>query len=156
MRSRHWLPIAFAAAASGALPNAPPAAPNAKVAQVRLKTEKTHVVITRGGDVAELTLDAIGSSFAPRVIEVHQGDSLIINVSNVEHDRAVLHGFGIAAYNIDVVIDPGETKTVAFRVKEAGIYPFSCTYFCSALHQEMQGYLIVMPRARATTTSAAG
>jgi nitrous-oxide reductase len=26
---------------------------------------------------------------------------------------------------------------------KAGVYPFYCTDFCSALHQEMQGYLRV-------------
>jgi nitrous-oxide reductase len=29
--------------------------------------------------------------------------------------------------------------------KEDGIYPFYCTDFCSALHQEMQGYVRVSP-----------
>jgi len=46
-------------------------------------------------------------------------------------------------YNINVVIDPGETKTVTFTAKKKGVYPYYCTNFCSALHQEMQGYLIV-------------
>ena len=26
-----------------------------------------------------------------------------------------------------------------------GVYPFYCTDFCSALHQEMQGYIRVSP-----------
>jgi len=26
---------------------------------------------------------------------------------------------------------------------KSGVYPFYCTNFCSALHQEMQGYLVV-------------
>ena len=152
MRSRHWLPIAVFAAASGAPLNAPSTGQSARVAEVQRKAEKERANVTRRGDIVELTLDANGSSFAPRVIEVYRGDSLIIHITNAEHDRDVLHGFGLAGYNIDVVLNPGETKTVAFRVKEAGIYPFSCTYFCSALHQEMQGYLIVAPRGGAATT----
>jgi heme/copper-type cytochrome/quinol oxidase subunit 2 len=28
------------------------------------------------------------------------------------------------------------------------VYPYYCTNFCSALHQEMQGYLEVVPRGR--------
>jgi nitrous-oxide reductase len=27
-----------------------------------------------------------------------------------------------------------------------GVYPFYCTDFCSALHQEMQGYIRVSPK----------
>ena len=29
--------------------------------------------------------------------------------------------------------------------KDEGVYPFYCTDFCSALHQEMQGYIRVSP-----------
>ncbi len=29
--------------------------------------------------------------------------------------------------------------------KATGVYPFYCTDFCSALHQEMQGYIRVSP-----------
>jgi nitrous-oxide reductase len=29
--------------------------------------------------------------------------------------------------------------------KTPGVYPFYCTDFCSALHQEMQGYVRVSP-----------
>jgi nitrous-oxide reductase len=40
---------------------------------------------------------------------------------------------------------PGETATLKWVPKKAGMYPFYCTDFCSALHQEMQGYLRVSP-----------
>ena len=32
---------------------------------------------------------------------------------------------------------PGETRTLKWVPKRTGIYPFYCTDFCSALHQEM-------------------
>jgi len=38
---------------------------------------------------------------------------------------------------------PGQTKTLVWTPAKAGIYPFYCTDFCSALHQEMQGYIRV-------------
>jgi nitrous-oxide reductase len=34
---------------------------------------------------------------------------------------------------------------MTFTAGRAGVYPFYCTNFCSALHQEMQGYLAVKP-----------
>ena len=40
---------------------------------------------------------------------------------------------------------PGQTRTITWTPKKAGIYPFYCTDFCSALHQEMQGYIRVSP-----------
>ncbi|HUQ97115.1 MAG TPA: hypothetical protein VM010_05590, partial [Chitinophagaceae bacterium] len=36
-------------------------------------------------------------------------------------------------------------QTLKFKAEKSGIYPFYCTDFCSALHQEMQGYLRVSP-----------
>ncbi|HMA42449.1 MAG TPA: cupredoxin domain-containing protein, partial [Gemmatimonadales bacterium] len=112
--------------------------------------------ITRRGNVVDVKLFAIRSYFAPSAIEVNQGDSVIIHVTNAEQERDMLHGFGIALYNINVVMDPGETKTVAFRATKAGVYPYYCTNFCSAMHQEMQGYLLVKPRGAGTTATTGG
>ena len=131
--------------------------------EVYLKAENTDAnavwaakdaKITRRGDVVEVKLYSIRSYFSPNAIEVGQGDSVIIHVTNAEQERDMLHGFGLALYNINLVMDPGETKTVAFRAKEAGVYPFYCTNFCSAMHQEMQGYLLVKPRGGATASTA--
>ena len=111
--------------------------------------------ITRRGSVVDVKLYAIRSYFSPNAIEVNQGDSVIIHVTNGEQERDMIHGFGIALYNLNVVMDPGETKTVAFRATKPGVYSFYCTNFCSAMHQEMQGYLLVKPRGGATTAAAA-
>ena len=37
------------------------------------------------------------------------------------------------------------SKTIEFVAHKPGVFPFYCTNFCSALHQEMQGYLAVKP-----------
>ena len=111
--------------------------------------------VTRKGSVVEVKLYAIRSYFAPNAIEVNQGDSVIIHVTNAEQERDMLHGFGLALYNINLVMDPGEVKTVAFRAAKPGVYPFYCTNFCSAMHQEMQGYLLVKPRGAVATAGTA-
>ena len=76
--------------------------------------------------------------------------TVTIALTNIEQTTDELHGFGLLDYNINIVVDPGETKTVTFKAK-AGVYPYYCTNFCSALHQEMQGYLIVKKNGRAMT-----
>ena len=83
------------------------------------------------------------SFFAPDVIRVNRGDKVIVHVTNIEQTRDELHGSAINNYNINLVIDPGETKTVTFTADESGVFAFYCTNFCSALHQEMQGYFLV-------------
>ena len=101
--------------------------------------------VTRKGNKVEIKMMAIRSRFVPDTIEVRQGDEITIHVTNVEQSTDMLHGLGIAEHDMNVVIDPGETKTVRFKANKPGVYPFYCTNFCSALHQEMQGYLAVKP-----------
>ena len=79
--------------------------------------------ITRKGNRVEVKLFSIRSYFAPGEIEVQQGDSVIIHVTNAEQERDMLHGFGIAGYNINLVMDPGETKTVRFKADKPGVCP---------------------------------
>ena len=91
---------------------------------------------------------AIRSYFEPGRIQVQEGDTVILHVTNAEQARDEIHGFGLVAFDRNIVIDPGETKTLKFIARKSGVYPYYCTNFCSALHQEMQGYLEVVPRGR--------
>ena len=47
--------------------------------------------------------------------------------------------------NAELLVMPGETRTLKWVPNRVGIIPFYCTDFCSALHQEMQGYVRVSP-----------
>ena len=99
--------------------------------------------IERRGNTVEVWMMAVRSFFSPDVIRVNKGDKVIVHITNIEQTRDELHGFAINDYNINVVIDPGETKTVTFTADKSGVYAYYCTNFCSALHQEMQGYFLV-------------
>ena len=76
-------------------------------------------------------------------VTVKTGDTVTVAITNIEQTTDELHGFAILDYNINLVVDPGETKTVTFTAKKTGVFAYYCTNFCSALHQEMQGYMIV-------------
>jgi nitrous-oxide reductase len=86
---------------------------------------------------------AVRSNFEPNKIEVNLGDNVTIYVTNIEQTTDELHGFGLNEYNLNIVVDPGETKTIKFVANKPGVFPYYCTNFCSALHQEMQGYFLV-------------
>lgn len=103
----------------------------------------------RNGGNVTIHMTAVRSNFEPNKIEVNQGDRVTIHITNIEQTTDELHGFGLNEYNINLVIDPGETKTVEFIADKPGVFPFYCTNFCSALHQEMQGYLLVKPKGAA-------
>jgi nitrous-oxide reductase len=102
--------------------------------------------VERNGNNVTVKMVAVRSSFEPNKIEVNQGDKVTIHLTNIEQTTDEIHGFGLNEYNINVVCDPGETKTIEFMVTKPGVFPYYCTNFCSALHQEMQGYLLVKPR----------
>ena len=102
--------------------------------------------VVRTGNKVEVKMVAIRSRFLPDIIDVRQGDEVAIHVTNIEQTTDMLHGLGIVEHDVNIVIDPGETKTVRFVANKTGVFPFYCTNFCSALHQEMQGYLGVRPR----------
>jgi nitrous-oxide reductase len=99
---------------------------------------------------------AIRSHFAPDNIEgVQQGDTVYFHVTNIEQDWDILHGFAILGNeNSELILQPGETRTIRWIPKNASIYPFYCTDFCSALHQEMSGYVRVSPRTSTVALSA--
>ena len=92
-------------------------------------------------------MTAIRSHLAPDNIEgVRVGDEVYFHVTNLEQDWDVPHGFAIkGATTAESLIMPGETQTIMWKPDRVGIFPFYCTDFCSALHQEMQGYLRVSP-----------
>ena len=142
--------------------------------------ENTHPYVTkaeseggivRAGKRVDVKMMAIRSHFAPDNIEgITLGDTVYFHVTNIEQDWDILHGFAVlGATNSELILNPGETKTMKWVPTRAGVYPFYCTDFCSALHQEMQGYLRVSapgsnvvlsantsPKARAQMSTAAG
>ncbi|MBW7914576.1 MAG: nitrous oxide reductase, partial [Taibaiella sp.] len=104
--------------------------------------------VVRTGNRVDIYMTAIRSHLAPDNIEgVYVGDEVYFHVTNLEQDWDIPHGFAIKNNpNAELLIMPGETATLKFVPQKAGMYPFYCTDFCSALHQEMQGYLRVSPK----------
>jgi nitrous-oxide reductase len=101
--------------------------------------------VVRAGNRIDVYMTAIRSHLTPDNIEgVRMGDEVYFHVTNLEQDWDVPHGFAIkGALTAELLIMPGETQTLKWVPQKAGMYPFYCTDFCSALHQEMQGYLRV-------------
>ncbi|RKS01249.1 Sec-dependent nitrous-oxide reductase [Flavobacterium sp. 102] len=110
------------------------------------KGEKEAKVVRKGNRV-DVWMTSIRSHFAPDNIEgIKLGDEVYFHVTNLEQDWDVPHGFAIkGADNGELLIMPGETATLKWIPKKTGIWPMYCTDFCSALHQEMSGYIRVSP-----------
>jgi nitrous-oxide reductase len=106
-----------------------------------------QVKVDRKGNQVHIRMTAIRSHLTPDNIEgIKVGDEVYFHVTNLEQDWDVPHGFAIkGANNAEILVMPGETQTLKWVADRVGIFPFYCTDFCSALHQEMSGYLRVSP-----------
>lgn len=110
------------------------------------KGEKESKIVREGNKV-HVYMTCVRSHFAPDNIEgIKMGDEVYFHVTNLEQDWDVPHGFAVKGdANAELLIMPGETQTYKWVPNGVGIVPLYCTDFCSALHQEMQGYVRVSP-----------
>ena len=101
--------------------------------------------IERDGNTVDVYMTAIRSHFTPDIIQVKEGDTVNIHLTNIEQAKDATHGFTIGSYNVHTSLEPGEHAELSFRADKAGVWPMYCTEFCSALHLEMAGYVLVEP-----------
>lgn len=120
-----WDPIAQAPAANA----------------VKIGEEK----VIRNGNQVEVFMTAIRSHYTPEHVELKKGDHVIWHITSVETAQDATHGFQLGGYNISLSIEPGESTTFEFDAVNEGTFPFYCTEFCSALHLEMAGYMLIGP-----------
>ena len=118
------------------------------------RTDKAHPGATKAGEEEtvkkgnKITVygTLIRSHITPETIEAEVGDEITIHLTNLERAQDETHGFTVSTYNTHASVEPGKTVTVKFKADKEGVYPYYCTEFCSALHLEMQGYLLVKPK----------
>ncbi len=99
--------------------------------------------IVRHGKHVTVYGTVVRSHINPERINVNLGDDVTIYLTSLERAEDETHGFAIDRYNIQASIEPGKTVRVSFKADREGVYPYYCTEFCSALHLEMMGYLLV-------------
>lgn len=111
------------------------------------KGEKFAKVVREGNEV-HVYMTAIRSHLAPDNIEgIKMGDVVYFHMTNLEQDWDVPHGFAVqGATNAELLVMPGQTKTLKWEPVRPGVFAYYCTDFCSALHQEMSGYVRVSPK----------
>jgi nitrous-oxide reductase len=99
--------------------------------------------IVRQGSQVDVYMTCIRSKFVPEQFEVHPGDQVTVHLTNVETVRNMTHGFALTDHGINLGVDPGQTQVVTFKAGAQGTYWYYCTWFCSALHLEMRGRMLV-------------
>ncbi|NFV78603.1 Sec-dependent nitrous-oxide reductase [Magnetospirillum aberrantis] len=117
------------------------------------RTEEKHPASVRAGSErierkpgkVEVFGSVIRSHITPEIIEVTEGDEVTVHLTNLERAQDETHGFAVSKHNVNLSLEPGKTASATFKANKAGVYPYYCTEFCSALHLEMEGYLLVQP-----------
>ncbi len=107
--------------------------------------------IEKRADGTHVFMTAIRSHFTPDQFEVEEGEHVFIHITSLEQSEDQTHGFTINMHNIDLSLEPGKHENVDFIATKAGVYPMYCTEFCSALHLEMAGYMLVRPKGAPAT-----
>jgi len=101
--------------------------------------------IVRNGNEVEIFMTAVRSHLTPEHVEIKKGDHVVWHITNIETAKDATHGFQLGGHNISLSIEPGETTTFEFDALNDGTYAYYCTEFCSALHLEMMGYMLIEP-----------
>lgn len=99
--------------------------------------------IVRDGKNVTVYATMVRSHINPERITVNKGDIVTIHLSSLERAQDETHGFAVDGLDVHASLEPGKVATVKFIADEEGVFPYYCTEFCSALHLEMMGYLLV-------------
>ncbi|MBE2234051.1 MAG: Sec-dependent nitrous-oxide reductase [Anaerolinea sp.] len=101
--------------------------------------------IERDGNQVTIFSTSIRSHLTPDRIELKQGDHVTWHITNIETAHDAVHGFQLGGQNVSLSIEPSATVSFEFDANNSGTYAYYCTEFCSALHLEMMGYMLVAP-----------
>ena len=103
-------------------------------------------VVRTGPHAVTVNMTMIRSAFTPDHFEVREGDRVTLRLTNVETLRDMTHGFALPDHGLNASLPPGATRTVTVDAGKPGVYWYYCTNFCSALHLEMRGRMLVQPK----------
>jgi len=102
--------------------------------------------IEREGNRVHIFGTMIRSHITPEIVEVNEGDVVTFHLTNLERAEDETHGFTVDTYGIHGSFEPGKTASLTFTADRSGVFPYYCTEFCSALHLEMEGILLIKPK----------
>ena len=124
-----------------------PVGTNTRTGEIsRYKTVAGKEKIEREGNRVHIFGTMIRSHITPEIVEVNEGDVVTFHLTNLERAEDETHGFTVDTYGIHGSFEPGKTASLTFTANRSGVFPYYCTEFCSALHLEMEGILLVKPK----------
>jgi len=121
-----------------------PMGTNSRTGEISVgKTLAGQERIEREGNKVTVYATLVRSHINPERITVNKGDEVTMYLTNLERAQDETHGFTVDNYDVHASLEPGKTASIKFTADIEGVFPYYCTEFCSALHLEMMGYLMV-------------
>ncbi len=109
------------------------------LAQDDVKTKQPGLSGKIENGVRVVKVKAFRYDYDPDPILVKLGEK--VRIVAVTSD--VAHGLAISEFNINLMIEPGETENAEFLADKEGEFTIYCTVYCGAGHTHMHGKLIV-------------
>ncbi len=107
--------------------------------------ESPNVVYDYSKKEVRVSMTVVRSFFTPDWFTVPSGWDVKMTMTNIEEALDISHGIAFTGHDVLESLEPGDVKTVEFKAKGDGVYWYYCLWFCSELHLEMRGRMIVIP-----------
>ncbi|MCP5108006.1 MAG: hypothetical protein GY950_31745, partial [bacterium] len=106
---------------------------------------KPNVAYDYKSKTVTVNMTVVRSFFTPDWFTVPGGWKVKLKMVNIEEASDISHGFALTGHDIMESLDPGEVKDVDIEPHGDGVFWYYCLWFCSELHMEMRGRMIVIP-----------
>jgi cytochrome c oxidase subunit II len=102
----------------------------------------------------QLQVSLVGQAFVwvPEVIRVPVGSEVEFYLTA----RDVIHGWQVEDTNLNVEVIPGEVSRLRTRFDRVGRYRVTCNEYCGIGHQNMIGWIDVVPASQWSLATAVG
>ncbi len=87
----------------------------------------------------EFIMTAKQWEFNPSMIGVNKGDKVRLKITSTD----VTHSFSLPDFNVNLNLEPDQTKIAEFVADKIGTFTFACSVFCGDGHTKMKGTLVV-------------